>query len=69
MSLETVPLENKSVSALNVADTVDDIYIYFILPELSQLLVASLSCEPHFFTGRYSEPCCFSDTVSIVMLY
>ena len=28
MSLETVLLENKSVSALNVADTVDDIYIY-----------------------------------------
>ena len=28
MSLETVSLENKSVSALNVVDTVDDIYIY-----------------------------------------
>ena len=28
MLLETVSLENKSVSALNVADTVDDIYIY-----------------------------------------
>ena len=28
MSLETVSLEDKSVSALNVADTVDDIYIY-----------------------------------------
>ena len=28
MSLETVSLENKSVSALNVADTVDNIYIY-----------------------------------------
>ena len=26
--LETVSLEYKSVSALNVADTVDDIYIY-----------------------------------------
>ena len=28
MPLETVLLENKSVSALNVADTVNDIYIY-----------------------------------------
>ena len=28
MSLETVSLENKSVSPLNVADTVDNIYIY-----------------------------------------
>ena len=28
MSLETVSLENKSVFALNVADTVDNIYIY-----------------------------------------
>ena len=28
MLLETVSLENNSVSALNVADTVDDIYIY-----------------------------------------
>ena len=28
MSLETVSLENKSVSSLNVADTVNDIYIY-----------------------------------------
>ena len=28
MLLETVSLENKSVSALKVADTVDDIYIY-----------------------------------------
>ena len=28
MLLETVSLENKSVSALNVVDTVDDIYIY-----------------------------------------
>ena len=28
MSLETVSLEDKSVSALNVVDTVDNIYIY-----------------------------------------
>ena len=28
MSLETVSLEDKSVSALNVADIVDDIFIY-----------------------------------------
>ena len=28
MSLETVSLENKSVSALNVADNTDGIYIY-----------------------------------------
>ena len=28
MSLETVSLENKSVSAWNVADNADDIYIY-----------------------------------------
>ena len=28
MLLETVSLENKSVSVLNVVDTVDDIYIY-----------------------------------------
>ena len=28
MSLETVSLENKSVSALNVADNADGIYIY-----------------------------------------
>ena len=32
MSLETVSLEDKSVSALNVADTVDDIYIYLYTP-------------------------------------
>ena len=29
MSLETVSFENKSVSALNVADNADGIYIYF----------------------------------------
>ena len=28
MSLETASLENKSVSALNVADNADGIYIY-----------------------------------------
>ena len=38
-----------------------------VLPELSQLLVASFSCEPHlyFFTGRYSEPCCFRHHVTL----
>ena len=37
------------------------------MPELSQLLVASFSCEPHlyFFTGRYSEPCRFRHHVTL----
>ena len=49
MSLETVSLENKSVSALNVAD-MQMVYIFiYILPELSQLLVASFSCEPSLY--------------------
>ena len=40
------------------------------MPELSQLLVASFSCEPHlyFFTGRYSEPCCLRHHVALGML-
>ena len=61
MSLETVLLENKSVSALNVVDTVDDIY---------QLLVASFSCEPnlYFFTGKSSEPYRFRHHVALGML-
>ena len=51
------------------------IFIFIcIMPELSQLLVASFSCEPHlyFFTGRYSESCRFRhhvgfrDAVSIL---
>ena len=40
------------------------------MPELSQLLEASFSCEPHlyFFTGRYSEPCRFRHHVALGML-
>ena len=44
------------------------IFIFIcIMPELSQLLVASFSCEPHlyFFTGRYSEPCRFRYHVAL----
>ena len=44
------------------------IFIFIcILPELSQLLVASFSCEPrlYFFTGRYSEPCHFRHHVAL----
>ena len=70
MSLETVSLEDKSVSALNVAYTADGSIFIWILPELSQLLMASFSCEPslYFFTGRYSEPCRFRHYVAIGQL-
>ena len=41
-----------------------------ILSELSQLLMASFSCEPslYFFTGRYSEPCRFRHHVALGQL-
>ena len=48
MSLETVSLETKSVSALNKYDTADGISIC-ILPELSQLLIAPFRCEPSLY--------------------
>ena len=44
------------------------IFIFIcIMPVLSQLLVASFSCEPHlyFFTERYSEPCRFRHHVAL----
>ena len=40
MSLETVSLENKSVSALNVADNADGIYIYLY----AVLAISSTGC-------------------------
>ena len=36
MSLETLSLENKSVSALNVADNADGIYIYLYTGRYSE---------------------------------
>ena len=60
MSLETVWLENKSVSALNVANNADGIF-NCILAKLSQLLVA-------LFSGNQVYIFLLEDTVNHVTL-
>ena len=66
MLLETVSLENKSVSALNVADDADGIYIYLYtaLAVSTTGGIIKLWTKFIFFTGRYSEPCCFRHHVA-----